>query len=209
MDKILHNKSLDNNQNKELIYNQWADTYEDYVRSIGYRGPENVVRFFKSLYTNANTNTNLNTNQNKRVRVLDFGCGTGLLGEELFKSFKGNIELIGIDISDNMIEKAREKNVYTELLNLNLVELDLDVIISKLGAFDYIISCGVFLEGHVSFNIFDKLKKLVKNNIIFTVRESFMTSRYDEFTQFVKISKNYEEHKIEYLNNVECKLIII
>ena len=126
MDKILHNKSLDNNQNKEVIYNQWADTYEDYVRSIGYRGPENVVRFFKSLYTNANVN------QNKRVRVLDFGCGTGLVGEELFKSFNGDIELIGIDISDNMLEKAREKNVYTELLNLNLVELDLDVIISKL-----------------------------------------------------------------------------
>lgn len=199
MDEILHNKSLQNNENKTIVYNQWAATYEEYVNKIGYLGPMNFSNFFYDRCLNTS----------KRFRVLDFGCGTGLLGLNIFKKFNKNIEIIGVDISCNMIEKAKEKNVYQEIYNINLVELDVEEIKSKIGEFDYIVSCGVFVEGHVGFEIFEKFKKLVKNEIIFTVRESFMIEKKENFKKYVMSSEKYEEHNIEYLNNIKCKLIVI
>ena len=102
-----------------------------------------------------------------------------------------------------MLEKAKDKNVYKELININILDLELDEV-KKPRNFDFIISCGVFLEGHVPFTIFTKLKELVKYNIIFTVRETFIPSRNDEYSQYVKENKNYKDYDIEYLNNVKC-----
>jgi predicted TPR repeat methyltransferase len=43
------------------------------------------------------------------------GCGTGLCGESLKKygSFRG---LIGVDLSENMLDIARQKKIYTDLI---------------------------------------------------------------------------------------------
>lgn len=45
--------------------------------------------------------------------VIDLGCGTGLAGQE-FRAFA--IRQTGIDISPEMVEKARQKNIYDALL---------------------------------------------------------------------------------------------
>lgn len=206
MDAELHKKSLDFAESKNTIYDKWADTYEDYVKSIGYIGPKNFARFFLNLCMRDRIVNNIDS---KKLRVLDFGCGTGLLGMNVFKEFNSNIEIIGVDISDKMIEKAEDKKVYTSIFNLNLLDVDLETIKKLLGNFDYIISCGVFLEGHVPFTIFTKLKELVKHDIVFTVRESFIYSRNQEYNEYVKKNDNYQEYNIEYLDNVKCKLIII
>ena len=206
MDVELHKKSLDFSESKNTIYDKWADTYEDYVESIGYLGPKNFASFFLNLCMKDRLVNKIDT---KKLRVLDFGCGTGLLGMNVFKEFNSNIEIIGVDISDKMIEKAEDKKVYTSIFNLNMLDVDLETIKELLGNFDYIISCGVFLEGHVPFTIFTKLKELVKHDIVFTVRESFIYSRNQEYNEYVKKNDNYQEYNIEYLDNVKCKLIII
>ena len=82
-----------------------------------------------------------------------------------------------------MIKKA-EENVYNKIYNINLLELDEKEIKSKFNKFDYIISCGVFLEGHVPFSIIPKLKSLVKNNIIFTVRSSYINENKYDFEKY-------------------------
>ena len=74
MDIILHNKSLQKETDKVDIYNNWASTYEEYVNSIGYKGPNNFSKIFINLVMQ---NKEL---ENSKIRILDFGCGTGLLG---------------------------------------------------------------------------------------------------------------------------------
>ena len=76
-----------------------ANSYEKYVNSIGYCGPQNVVNYFKTL---------IEKEKGKNFNILDFGCGTGLLGLELKINFP-KLNITGIDISDNMIKKAEEK----------------------------------------------------------------------------------------------------
>jgi len=199
MNLELHNKSLLNKNDKVKLYNTWARSYEKYVDSIGYCGPKNVVKYFSKLIEKSN---------NKNLNILDFGCGTGLLGLEL-KNNIPSLNITGIDISDNMIKKAEKKNIYKNIFNVNLLNLSDEEIIKKFKKFDYIISCGVFLEGHVPFSIISKLKLIVKNNIIFTVRNSYIKENKDDFYTNVISSKSYLEYDISYLDNVSCKLIII
>ena len=207
MDIILHNKSLMRESDKKNIYNHWADTYEEYVNSIGYSGPHNFSKKFINMLLE---NEEL---KNIKIRILDFGCGTGLLGlhiRRLCQTKKINIELVGVDISENMIKQAENKGVYDSIYNINLVNLEYQEIINSIGDFDYIVSCGVFLEGHVGFDIFDKFKKMVEYNIIFTARQTFIQEEYSDYVRFVKKdSYDYKESDIKYLDNVECKLIII
>ena len=95
MNTILHNKSLSYQFNKADVYN----------------GPENFARVFCDLV------------KKTHIRVLDFGCGTGLLGNEIKNLFNGEMELVGVDISENMIKNANKKNCYSQIFNCNLDEM--------------------------------------------------------------------------------------
>ena len=70
--------------------------------------------------------------------VLDLGCGTGLVGQEV-KRFCGNLE--GIDLSKPMLEQARLKNVYDELIHSDIIEY----LSNEELNFDYFISTDVFI----------------------------------------------------------------
>jgi predicted TPR repeat methyltransferase len=48
------------------------------------------------------------------TRILDLGCGTGLAASHLCK-FGG--ELVGVDISRRMLEKARDRRLYSRLID--------------------------------------------------------------------------------------------
>src|SRR5207237_1794902 len=48
-------------------------------------------------------------------RILDLGCGTGLVGE-VFKDLAQGGRLDGIDLSPRMIEAARARSIYDELI---------------------------------------------------------------------------------------------
>jgi predicted TPR repeat methyltransferase len=70
--------------------------------------------------------------------VLDLGCGTGLVGDEV-KRFCENLE--GIDLSKLMLEQARLKNVYDKLTHSDIIEY----LSNEELNFDYFISTDVFI----------------------------------------------------------------
>jgi predicted TPR repeat methyltransferase len=70
--------------------------------------------------------------------VLDLGCGTGLAGVEI-KKYCTYLE--GIDLSNSMLEKARNKNIYDKLTHRDI----LDFLATENLNFDYFISTDVFI----------------------------------------------------------------
>ena len=90
--KTLHASNLD--ELKDL-YKNWNDYENDVINLAGYVG---------HLVT---TNTLLKYLNNKKSKILDAGCGTGLVGQILHKNNYKNI--VGVDFSKEMIERAHKK----------------------------------------------------------------------------------------------------
>lgn len=83
-------------------------------------------------------------NFNGKGNICDIGCGTGLVGSEL-KDLDANLIIDGFDISLEMINKAKEKNIYR-----SFYELDLTNPINNVpNNYSAIISAGIFTHGHL------------------------------------------------------------
>ncbi len=89
----------------------------------------------------------------KKEKILDAGCGAGY-----YASFikKAGCEVVGIDISEKMIEEAKKLSIKTKVCNLENFELN--------KKFDKIVSCGAleFCKKHL--NVLKNLKKHLKKD---------------------------------------------
>lgn len=82
-------------------YAQWAKDYDaELERDFEWRGPQRTAEFFIKYVP-------------KEARILDAGAGTGLMGEILVKL--GYDGLVAMDLSREMLEEAREKNIYRDI----------------------------------------------------------------------------------------------
>jgi predicted TPR repeat methyltransferase len=122
--------------------------------SFGYSTPA-VAAGFLSRYVDPKDGT-----------VFDAGVGSGLMGVILTPL--GYRDLVGIDISRNMLELAHKKGVYKDLRQMELGR--------ELGfpsdAFAAVVSTGVFAAGHAPPESFDELIRVTKPGgyMIFSVR---------------------------------------
>jgi predicted TPR repeat methyltransferase len=144
-----------NSQEVAEIYDNWAEDYEQRILSYGYSTPA-VTAWFFGRYVEPKDGTT----------VLDAGAGTGMMGEILAPL--GYHNLIGIDISQNMLEFARTKGVYKELRQMELGgQLDLPT-----DNFSAVVSTGVFAAGHAPPESFEELIRTTRpgGHVIFSVR---------------------------------------
>ena len=145
-----------NQEELEELYRVCASNYDhDVVEVIGYVG-HSITTALLLKYVD-----------NSKSKILDAGCGTGLVGEILFEKNFNNI--IGIDFSQPMLDQALEKNVYQ---SLNLADLT-EKLTFKDNTFDAIVCAGTFTCGHVGPEAFSELIRVTKTGgyISFTVRD--------------------------------------
>ena len=120
--------------------------------------------------------------------VLDLGCGTGLIGDEI-KKYCSNLE--GVDLSKLMLEKASAKNIYDKLEHKDIVEYlsteDLD--------FNYFISSDVLVYVGELSEIFKLIKSRNKSKgkFIFTTEHTDRNGFFLEQTGRYSHSKKYIE----------------
>jgi predicted TPR repeat methyltransferase len=85
----------------ETLFDQHAESFEDIlVEQLGYAVPMMVLQRLQALELGP------------FKRLLDLGCGTGLTGEALRDVVE---DMTGVDISENMVELAHEKDLYETL----------------------------------------------------------------------------------------------
>jgi len=139
--------------------------------------------------------------------VLDLGCGTGLAGLEL-KKFFDNLE--GIDLSNSMLTKAREKNIYNKLIHTDileyLAEADLD--------FDYFVSTDVFVYVGELSDVFGLIKSRNRRGgkLVFstehTEKEGFFletSGRYSHSKQYIQRLCDKFDYKLSHFRKAELR----
>ncbi len=137
----------------EALFDRYADYFEDHLlNSLKYQVPFIIQEKLKSLNPPCNS------------KVLDLGCGTGLIGKAIVDLFPN---LVGVDISTNMIKETRKKEIYTEL---HINDIDEFLLKSK-QKFDLIIAADVFIYIGDLQNIFSRVNESLNSNgyFIFTL----------------------------------------
>jgi SAM-dependent methyltransferase len=84
-------------------YKEWAGTYEQTVQD------EMDIKLLSRIKS---------IGWPKIERALDLACGTGRIG--LWLKQQGVMQIDGVDITPEMLSKAKEKNIYTSLLNADV-----------------------------------------------------------------------------------------
>ena len=116
--------------------------------------------------------------------IMDLGCGTGLVGMEI-KQFCEYLE--GIDLSEKMLDKAKEKNVYNKLIKQDI----LDYLSNASLNFDYFISTDVFIYIGDLSDVFQLIKSRNKTG----GKLAFSTEDYDGDDFFLEQSGRYSHSK--------------
>ena len=144
--------SLKTPEDSIKLYKKWAQTYdEDFALSSGYISPQKISNFFIKHSKDADT------------PILDVGAGTGLVGEII--SFKSKKEIIGIDISSEMLHQAKLKKCYSSLIEADVTS-KIPLKDNSLGA---VVSAGTFTHGHVGPDAFDELLRIVRPGGLFVL----------------------------------------
>ena len=140
----------------EDLYKVWAESYDhDVLELIGYVGHSITTELLLKYVDNF------------KAKILDAGCGTGLVGEILHeKKFKN---IVGIDFSQQMLDQALKKNVYKSLGLADLTKK----LTYKDNTFDAIICAGTFTCGHVGPEALAEMLRVTRigGYISFTVRD--------------------------------------
>ena len=119
-------KVYENDGNKQELFDNWASTYDhDLVDNLGYVADAEACRQFMSLITD------------RQARILDAGCGTGLVGRRL--KLAGYTNIHGNDYSVKMLDQARATGAYQ-----SLEQHDLTLPVKAHQLYDAAIAVGVF-----------------------------------------------------------------
>ena len=166
---------------EELLkyYQDWTDNnkYNKDMVDWNYTAPQETVSVLRK-YT-----------LNKNSKILDAGCGTGLVGIELKKYNYSNIE--GVDFSQSMLDLIPQ-NIYQKIEKIDLNK----PLIFKNNIYDVVMCVGTFTYGHVKSHALDEIIRITKNKglICFTVNEGI----YEEYG-FDKKIKELSDRKSWYI----------
>jgi predicted TPR repeat methyltransferase len=125
-------------------YDGWAESYDADMQAVGYVHPA-AIAAFTARYV-----------QNRNDAILDAGCGTGTAGNIL--AIAGFRNLLGLDLSEGMLARARSRDIYTRLEQAALGEQ----LPFETGSIAAIISTGVFTLGHAPASSFDELTRITR-----------------------------------------------
>ena len=166
----------------ESLFDAYAEKFDvSLTRKLEYTAPT-IIKKMMSKYSNSS----------EFGSVLDLGCGTGLIGEQIYDNCNS---LIGIDVSQKMLDKAVEKKLYDALIRDDissyLTEKKLD--------YDYFILADVLIYLGDASPIFRLIrqKNLRDAKIIFTVEDN------SKELFFLEKSGRYS-HSQKYIGNI-CK----
>lgn len=158
-------------------YAKWAESYDEDLKGY-YTAPRMMVGLLMEYLENPPEGLPANKEE---LEIADAGCGTGLVGELLYKA--GFRKIDGMDISSDMVDKARELGMYRDLHG----DIDITEPLRPqwVAAYHAVLCCGVFTLGHVPPDALHRLVEMTRPGGI--VIASTRTAYYDS-TDYQQVS---------------------
>jgi len=172
---------------EELLkyYQDWTkkNKYNQDMVNWKYTAPQETVLVLKKYALN------------NKCKILDAGCGTGLVGIELKKCGYSNID--GVDFSQNMLDLIPQ-GIYKKIEKVDLNK----PLKFKPNMYDVVMCVGTFTYGHVKPQALDELIRITKNGglICFTINEGI----YEEYgfdNKIKELSDNKSWHVKEFFKS--------
>lgn len=141
----------------ESTFDVFAASFDAKLGKLGYRAPELVAAALERACAAPD----------RGLSVLDAGCGTGLCGP-LIAPYACRI--VGVDLSSGMLQRARSRNIYDELVKAELQ----DYLANHADEFDVIISADTLVYFGALDGVFDAACHALKPRglLVFTVEEA-------------------------------------
>ncbi len=164
------------------LFDSYANTFEkELTEKLHYKTPTqmfNAVEKFKNILP-------------EKLDVLDLGCGTGLCGKAFQPITK---QITGVDLSSKMLQKAKEKNIYT-----SLIQADVNQSFQQINStFDLIVSADVFIYIGDVDTIFEQAKNKLKPNGLFV----FSVETNDKKENFTLRPTGRYAHSLKYIEQL-------
>ena len=112
----------------EQTFDRFAASFDAKLANLAYRAPALVAEMLAHTGLDAS----------RSLEILDAGCGTGLCGPLIAPYAQ---RLVGVDLSEAMLARARQRNVYDELVKRELTAYLQDCP----GSFDVIVSADTLV----------------------------------------------------------------
>ena len=147
-----------------ITFDSFAGSFESKLAKLSYRAPALVAAMLDDAGIEAS----------QSLAVLDMGCGTGLCGPLIRKYAR---RLIGIDLSGGMLKHAQEKQVYDDLLQIELTEY----LRGQSEAFDIIVSADTLVYFGALESVFAAASSALRPGglLIFTLEHGVAASAPD------------------------------
>ena len=130
-------------------------------------------------------------NLSKNDRVLDLGCGTGLITEKISKKVDS---IVGLDLSEEMIKNSIKRN------NISYVVGNAKKLPFENNEFDKVVSFTVIQDIDKWDYVLKEIKRVSKGEILITVlkRKKNLTELKKIISAYFKI-KNFDEEEKDFI----------
>lgn len=137
--------------------------------------------------------------EGKFERIIDIGCGSGMSTLPLKKRFADS-EIVGVDLSENMLEKARES-----ISDVTWLQRDCSRKLNDLGTFDLVFS-NAFIQWLQNQEEFIKnTKDLLNNNGVFAIQiPCFEEMKISGIIKATALELDKDNRLFETLGNSTC-----
>ncbi|MBN9543197.1 MAG: methyltransferase domain-containing protein, partial [Alphaproteobacteria bacterium] len=183
----------------ERLFDSYSATFDKHLTDVlEYKTPDSIADIFNTL----NFPKNL-----LEIKVLDLGCGTGMVAEKIVNKIANNqlpIQFYGIDLSERMLEIAKSRKIYSKL-RLSSIE---DFFKTNKKQFNCVIAADVFVYIGDLEDIFKSTHNVLKDSgsFIFSIERldnesNFKlikeSARYSHSEQYIRLLANNFGFKID------------
>ena len=124
-------------------FDNFAPVFDQRLRALGYSVPEDLARILLPGLAS-------------KVDILDLGCGTGFCGV----AFAGRkARLVGVDLSEKMLQQAAARGVYDEIVVAEAVEY---LARCPAASFDLVIAADVFVYFGSLASVFGEAARVLR-----------------------------------------------